>query len=117
KAQIAAQASSSATATATATAVPTQATATAPPPPPPPPPPPESGGHTILPWIVTSVGAAAAITGGIIYLVESSAANAAKAKCQDGNVGKCTPIPTTTETVGAIGHDYTAANNLVPVGS
>ncbi len=117
KAQIAAQASSTATATATATAVPTQPTATAPPPPPPPPPPPESGGHTVLPWIVTGVGAAAAITGGIIYLVESSAANAAKNKCVDENIGACTPKPNVTETAKAIGQDYTPANNLVPVGS
>jgi hypothetical protein len=117
KAQIAAQASSTATATATATAVPTQATATAPPPPPPPPPPPESGGHTVLPWIVTGVGAAAAITGGIIYLVESSAANAAKNKCVGENISACTPKPGVTETAKEIGNDYTPANNLVPVGS
>ena len=120
KAQIAAQTTASATAptvTATATAVPTQSAPTSSAPPPPPPPPVESRGHTALPWVVSAVGVAAAAAGGILYLVEKSAANNAQNKCVGGVITNCVAAPNANESATAIGNDYTPANNLVPVGS
>ena len=71
-----------ATATATSTAVPTAtATTTA-----------DGGGHTILPWVVTGVGGAVLITGGIITFLGAGKVSDAEAICPNhacpGTLGK-----------------------------
>jgi hypothetical protein len=107
------------TATAPATAVPTHTaptasgTASAPPPQ-------QARGHTALPWIVAGVGAAAAVAGGIVYLVEKSAANTdltkALADCVPGTgQSNCVPLP--GKPAKADGDAYNSANNLVTVGT
>ena len=52
--------------------------------PPPAPPPGPTGQHTLAPWIVTGIGGAAVIAGGIIYLVGASDVSSAKSNCPNG---------------------------------
>jgi len=53
-------------------------------PPPPPPPPSTDRHHTITPWIVTGVGAATLIAGGVVYLVGAGDVSAAQKICVNG---------------------------------
>jgi hypothetical protein len=84
KAQLAAQA----TATVAPVPVPVPVPTVAPPPPPPPSPPPseqETRGHTAAPWIVTSIGGAIVVGGGVTWLVGHAKYASAQGNCP-GNV-------------------------------
>jgi hypothetical protein len=75
----------------------------------------------VLPWVVAGAGVVIAAVGGVIYLVESSAANNAKNDCAGGIIsaaqGGCKPASGVTLSPTQIGNNYNSANGLVPVGS
>jgi hypothetical protein len=76
---------------------------TSPPPPPPPPPPPvvAPAQHTITPWILTGVGGAALITGGVLIIAGQSSISSANAsfdaKGCDVSTNSCSSTSTVTE--------------------
>jgi hypothetical protein len=67
-----------------------------PPPPPPPPPTVEQRKHGAVPWVVTGIGGAAAIAGGVVYLVGAGDVSSAKSAC-----GGKTTCPSTTAGMAA----------------
>jgi hypothetical protein len=85
KAAIAAQVAASAPVPTVATPIPSTVAPVPTPAPttivPPPPPATDDRQHTITPWIVTGVGGAAAIAGGVMYLVGSGDVSSAKKTC------------------------------------
>ncbi len=63
--------------------------ATTAPPPPPPPPPAEGQQHTVAPWVITGVGGAAVIAGGVMFLVGTSDVSTAEKTCDLSGTAKC----------------------------
>jgi hypothetical protein len=90
KAAIAAQIAAAAPPTPTVIAPPPTATAAPTALPPVLPPPVEERHHTALPWIVTGVGAAAGISGLIVYFVGKGDINKANSECGAGGASSCT---------------------------
>jgi hypothetical protein len=99
-----AQLASQSTAALAPVPVPVPAPSATPPPPPPTTPPPvtpsEEKHHTVAPWIVTGVGAAALIGGGVVFLVGFSDYNSATSTCPVPST--CTNLPVQSE--GNTGH-------------
>ncbi len=89
KAAIAAQAAPPAPTVVAPPPTPTAAPTTPPPPPPIVPPPVEERHHTLLPWIVTGVGAAAGIAGLVVYFVGKGDISSANTEC-GGSASSCT---------------------------
>jgi tetratricopeptide (TPR) repeat protein len=94
-----------ATTTASATTAPTAtATATATT---------EGGGHTVGPWVVVGIGAAAIIPGVIVAVVGKGQVDAARTACPMFKCDpKTTPVPGYTQNVGDLDNQGTLLENL-----
>jgi hypothetical protein len=110
KAAIAAQVAATAPVPTVAPPLPSGTVAPAPttaPPIAPLPPPAEDRGHTVTPWIVVGVGGAAAVAGGVMYLIGAGDISSAKSSC---------PNPASCSDKSAVSKGNTG-DTLEPAGS
>jgi len=80
-----------------------------------PPPPVQEGHHTVPPWIVTSIGGAAMIGGGAVWLVGLGKYNSALSVCNLPNNG-CPPGKDSFKSEGDTGHTMLVAGGGTFIG-
>jgi hypothetical protein len=83
------------------------------PPPPPPPPPPEERHHTAGPWVLTAIGGAALIGGGVLWLIGHGDYTSAQSVCP---MNICSGGSSSEESEGNTGHTLMDVGGLVFIG-